>query len=88
MNSGCPLAATEASWTGERSGSSHSEAAAFCVAHGSSETKPGKFQTAVSNGQQVGTEQQHQVDLQGIPHHDAQVRRYETHRGRLNSEVS
>lgn len=73
MNSGCPLAATEASWTGERSERSRSEAAAFCVVRGSSETKPGKFQSAVSNGQQVGEERQNQLDFL---HHDAQVKTY------------
>lgn len=42
-SSGCPLAATEASSPGKRSGRSHSGAAAFCAVHGSSETKPGKI---------------------------------------------
>lgn len=43
VNSGCRLAAMEASWTAVRSERSCSEAAAFCVVRGSSETKPGKF---------------------------------------------
>lgn len=42
-SSGCLQAATEASWTAERSERNCSGAAAFCVAHGSSETKPGKY---------------------------------------------
>lgn len=43
VNSGYRLAAMEASWTAERSERSCSVAAAFCVARGSSETKPGKY---------------------------------------------
>lgn len=43
VNSGYHLAAMEASWTAERSERSCSVAAAFCVALGSSETKPGRY---------------------------------------------
>lgn len=42
-SSGYRPAAMEASWTVGRSERSRSEAAAFCVVHGSSETKPGKY---------------------------------------------
>lgn len=49
VSSGCPPAATGASWTGGRPGRSRSAAAAFCDVRGSSETKPGRFQTAIIN---------------------------------------
>lgn len=57
-NSGFRLATTEASSPGKCFGGSRSEAAAFCVSHGSSETKPEKLRTAMSNGQQVREERQ------------------------------